>query len=45
MSANSGDKARYGRLRKQKLLRRERARLLRKQLLEAAGKPPVAVTL
>ena len=42
MSAQNGDKARYGRLRKKKLARRLRWREMRKLLLEVPPPAPVA---
>lgn len=42
MSKQHGDKARYGRLRKEGIARREKLRLLRKQLAEAKSAAPAA---
>jgi len=42
MSAQNGDKARYGRLRKKKIARRVKMRDLKKTLLEAL--PPIVTT-
>jgi hypothetical protein len=40
MSAINGDKARFHRIRKSRLAARERSRAMRKNLSEAALKPP-----